>query len=233
MKEIKLVVLEMAGTIIEDDRYVHRALITALQAFGFKIKEEEANQVMGMPKPVAIRQLLELKLNNSLKISESWIYEIHKRFVLDMTAFYQFSAELKEKEGLRETLLALRKQNIKIAIDTGFDRQIAQTIINRLGWEKEQLIDFSITSDEVVNGRPFPDMIFRAMELAGVQNADQVAKVGDTVSDIRQGFNAGCGLVIGVSTGAFSSQELAAESPTHLIEGLPELLPLLQPLQVS
>lgn len=233
MKDIKLVVLDMAGTTVADNNFVRRALISVLKNYGTEVSTEEVNSCMGIPKPVAIRQLLELKNKNVLKISEAWVSEIHKRFVLEMVGFYATSSEVKEKPGVRETFIALRKADIKIAIDTGFDRKIAQTIIDRLGWEKDRLIDFSVTSDEVENGRPFPDMIYKAMEMAGIEDAAQVAKAGDTASDIQQGRSAGCSLVVGITTGAFSEKELAAENPTHLIESLPELLSILQPASVS
>lgn len=233
MTEIKLVVLDMAGTTVADNNFVHLALVNAMGNMGVKVTMEEVNAYMGIPKPVAIRQLLEKKSKNGDKINESRIEEIHRYFVSEMVAFYATSSEVQEKPGVRETFLALKEKNIKIAIDTGFDRKIARTIIDRLGWEAKGLIDFSVTSDEVEKGRPYPDMIFKAMELAGIQKADQVAKVGDTVSDIQQGRNAGCRLVVGVTTGAFSEKELAAENPTHLIESLPQLISILQPVQVS
>lgn len=43
-------------------------------------------------------------------------------------------------------------------------------------------------------------MMFRNMEALGVTDARRVAKVGDTVSDIREGKNAGC-ISIGVIEG--------------------------------
>lgn len=37
------------------------------------------------------------------------------------------------------------------------------------------------------HGRPYPYMMFRNIEASGVTDARRVAKVGDTVSDIREG----------------------------------------------
>jgi phosphoglycolate phosphatase-like HAD superfamily hydrolase len=52
------------------------------------------------------------------------------------------------------------------------------------------------------------------MELAGVTDARKVAKVGDTISDLQEGDAAGCGWIIGVTTGAFS-RELFATTKTY------------------
>ena len=111
-------------------------------------------------------------------------------------------------------------------MDTGFSRPIADAIIGRLGWS--DLIDASVASDEVERGRPYPDMIFRAMELTNVADVRNVAKVGDTASDMRQGTEAGCSWVVGVTTGAYSAAALQREPHTHLIEQLPELRSVLK-----
>jgi phosphoglycolate phosphatase-like HAD superfamily hydrolase len=65
------------------------------------------------------------------------------------------------------------------------------------------------------------------MKLAGVTFAEHVAKVGDTPSDMQQGSSAGCGWVIGITTGAFSERQLYTEPHTHLIKEIPEVLTIL------
>ncbi len=144
-----------------------------------------------------------------------------------MIEFYENDPSVGEKEGVSETFELLKKNNIKIAVDTGFDRLITDALLERLGWIKNKRIDFSVTSDEVVQGRPFPDMIFRAMEYCKIRDARLVAKVGDTPVDLQEGDAAGCGLVIGVTTGAFTRDVLEREKHTHLILSLPEIIPIL------
>jgi len=61
------------------------------------------------------------------------------------------------------------------------------------------------------------------MQLTGVTDAAKVAKVGDTGSDMQEGKSAGCGWVIGITSGAFRREELQSENPTHLIDSIPEL----------
>lgn len=51
-----------------------------------------------------------------------------------------------------------------------------------------------------------------------------MAKVGDTVSDLQEGSAAGCRYVIGITTGAYSAQELSKENHTHLVERLRDVI---------
>lgn len=65
-------------------------------------------------------------------------------------------------------------------------------------------------------GRPYPYMIFRNMEALGLMDVRRVIKVGDTVSDIREGKNAGvlsAGIVTGSSEMGLSLEEFEVLSP--------------------
>jgi phosphonatase-like hydrolase len=224
--EIELVVLDLAGTTVHDNNDVHKVLQLALKHFNVDISIEEANQVMGIPKPIAIRELLELKSVNS--ITDDLINKIHQHFVSAMIDFYATDSSVREKEGATELFSTLKKVGIKVVVDTGFDRPITDAILQRLGWLENNMIDGSVSSDEVAQGRPHPDMIFRAMQLVGANDVKKVVKVGDTASDMQEGNNAGCGLVIGITSGAFSHEELLKEPHTHLIGRLQELPEILK-----
>ncbi len=223
--QIDLVVFDLAGTTVKDNQDVHKVLQAALKKKGITISLADANEVMGIPKPVAIKQLLEGK--NYPNINDEFIDEIHTDFVASMISFYETDASVGEKVGVSETFAALKANGIKVVVDTGFDRQIVTPLLKRLGWKENNLIDDSVTSDEVKQGRPFPDLIFEAMKRTGVRDVARVAKVGDTASDLHEGTSAGCRYVLGITTGAFSRAELAKEPHTHLIENISELLLIL------
>jgi phosphonatase-like hydrolase len=222
--KISLIVFDLAGTTVKDNRDVHHVLQKALRKSGVEISIEDANEVMGIPKPVAIRLLLEKRHIGQLPITESWISEIHHQFVEEMIAFYDTSPTVQEKEGVSETFAVLKNKGIKIAVDTGFNRSIVTPLLKRVGWTRNNLIDCSVASDGVLRGRPYPDLIFEAMRQTGVSDVTKVIKVGDTASDIQEGKAAGCGITVGITSGAFTREALTREHPTYLIASIPELL---------
>jgi len=226
--KIELALFDLAGTTVKDNKDVHRVLQSALARHGVNISLEDANAVMGIPKPVAIRSLLEKRYMGTRRVTEVWIDEIHRLFVAEMIRFYEEDPGVGEKEGVSETFRALHALGIKVAVDTGFDRPITAPLLRRLGWIENGLIDASVTSDEVPRGRPYPDLALKAMSLTGVTHAQSVAKVGDTVSDLEEGNAAGCGLVIGITTGAFTAQELSQSKHSFLIERIPQVLDLIK-----
>lgn len=226
---IKLVVFDMAGTTVNNTHGVHDCLIKGFRKNGFKIDRGLANLSIAVPKPVGIRRILsELGIGDPTEIL---IEKILGDFKEEMMTFYRTDDSVKEMEGTLETFSELKKRGVKIGIETGFDRETAQVIIDRFGWEKDNWIDASCTSDEVENGRPAPDMIERLMELTGVESNDEIVKVGDTPADIQQGKNAGCHLVIAVNSGAFTLNQLKAEQPDAFVNDLNGLVGLIENLK--
>ena len=61
-----------------------------------------------------------------------------------------------------------------------------------------------------------------------ITDASTVVKVGDSIIDIEEGKNAGCGLNVGITTGPYTHEQLASARPDFIINNLMELLPLIE-----
>lgn len=221
---IKLVVFDIAGTTVKDDHAVSKAVQTALQKSNYKIPLEFINPLMGYEKNMAIKQLLRLQEHNDARITTELVSRIHREFVQQMIAYYQFSPDIQSLPNVEDTFIALRSRDIQVGINTGFSRDIAEVIVKRLRWAEDGLIDHLVGSDEVELGRPYPYMIQKMMLAGGIAEAGEVAKVGDTEVDVREGQNAGCRYVIGITTGIFTRKELEPYKPTHIIDDIAEVI---------
>lgn len=104
----------------------------------------------------------------------------------------------------------LRRMGVKIGSTTGYTDSMMQVVAPKaasLGYEPDCW--FSPDSTGGI-GRPYPFMIFQNMEALGVSDVRHVVKVGDTVSDIREGVNSGAwsvGVVEGSSELGLSREE--------------------------
>jgi phosphonatase-like hydrolase len=218
-----LVVFDMAGTTVEDgDGAVNRCLREALAARGFPVEHAEVNTVMGIPKPDAIHRLLAARIPDGDAVTDL-TPGIHADFLDRMLRFYGEDASVRPVTGTEETFARLRAAGVRVALDTGFSRDIADTILHRFGWVRDGKMDASIASDEVRRGRPHPDMVHALMDRLGITEAARVAKVGDTPSDMEQGNRAGCGWVVGVTEGSHTAAQLAPCPHTHLIPTVADL----------
>lgn len=225
---IKLVVFDIAGTTVRDKGSVAEAFMKAAGKFGVAVPHEEVNKVMGFRKKEAIRILLDKFYLERKEDVEVLIEKIHDAFTRNMIDFYEQDAGLAPLPHAEATFAWLKERGIKIALNTGFTRPITDAILKRLQWDTNGVIDMVITSDEVPEGRPHPYMIAAIMKQLQVTDPSQVAKVGDTEVDIEEGRNAACGLVVSVTTGAYTRSELEQYKPDTIIDSLAEFPPLIQ-----
>lgn len=220
---IALVVFDIAGTTVRDNDNVGEAFQAALDKFGYQIPLDQINPYMGYEKNTAIREILKTYQGGAEVIDEDHVAAIHRSFVGRMVRYYE-TREIEPLPHVEETFAKLHERGIQVALNTGFSRNIADVIIEKLGWFDRQLIDFMIASDEVPSGRPYPDMIHKMMAKAGIADPLQVAKVGDTEVDINEGRNAACRYVIGVTTGAYTREQLEPYHPTHIIDDIADVM---------
>lgn len=218
-----LAVFDVAGTTVLDGDAVLDCLRRAVTA-RVPVSADDVRAVMGLPKPVAIAELLRAHQvgSPSLAFEVSAIYEA---FRADLLRRYRDDPGIVAAPEALQVFQALQQAGICVALDTGFSREILDVLLARLGWEEGEEVDVTVASDEVDRGRPHPDLIQHAMVLADVTNPSRVVKIGDTPADLLEGLSAGCGLVVGVTHGTHTRTEL--ERPgVHIIERLSELLPL-------
>jgi phosphonatase-like hydrolase len=227
---IELVVFDLAGTTVHDGDAVNACFRATLAAWGIEAEPAAVNTVMGLPKPEAIRILLD-QFGRPCGVAPSVeaINAIHEDFTHRMCRYYADDPAVREVPGASAAFAALRRGGIKVALNTGFFRPIADVLLTRLGWRSPDVIDAAVTSDEVPRGRPHPDMIRHLMAQLDIQDTRRVAKVGDTRADLEEGTNAGCGLVIGVTTGSLSREALRACPHSHILESVAEVPALLLP----
>ncbi len=211
MTLVDLVVFDIAGTTVKDSDDVNQCVQDALLAAGIEISLPTINATMGLPKPVAIKKLLDDSGN------AGDVERIHEDFVARMSHYYRTSPDVGAIEGAEQAFETLRKAGIKVTLDTGFSSDITSIILERLGWD-DSVIDGAVSSDEVERGRPYPDMIHYHMNRFGLTDIARVAKVGDAPADLNEGSNAGCGFVIGVLGGTHNREQLSGHPHTHLVD---------------
>jgi len=227
-RAIDLVIFDLAGTTVRDDgNIVGECLRAALAQAGVEADPDTVKGVMGLPKPEAIQRLVAASPAH-LQLA-SRIAEIHADFAARMRQFYASDPCVTEIPGAAAAFERCRASGIRVALDTGFSRDILDVVLARLGWRSGETIDATLASDEVARGRPHPDLIHRLMEQLSVRNASRVAKVGDTPADLEEGTRAGCALVIGVTQGSHTRSDLLASPHTHLVETVREVPDLLLP----
>lgn len=215
MKAIRLVVSDIAGTTVHDGGEVAQAFSAALADHGVDVSGEQINAVRGASKREAIATLAAPQYG----ADAARVNAVYASFKSHLQRVFTNAA--RPVDGAPQTLAWLRGRGIKIALNTGFDRDITDILLGALGWR--DVADAVICGDDVKVGRPAPYMIFHAMEQTEITDIRQVLNVGDTASDLQAARNAGVAVSVGVLSGAHRREQLEREPHTVLIGSIADL----------
>lgn len=217
-----MAVFDMAGTTVNEHNVVYKTLWKAITEKDpdFTLEEVLAEGA-GKEKLHAIKSVFSLRDIDDHELAVS----IFNRFLILLAGAYD-TQEIGEQRNATLVFNTLRDNDIAVVLNTGYNRQTAEALVKKIGWEEGVHFDCLVTASDVAGNRPKPDMIFYAMDRLGYTEATEVIKVGDSTVDIEEGQNAGCGLSIGITTGAHTREQLDQANPHFIIDDLIELLPI-------
>lgn len=209
------VIFDWAGTTVDYGCFAPvRAFQEAFKEFGIEPTMAETRKPMGMLKHDHIETMLHMD-----RIARAW-EDAHGAAPTDAdtdAVYAHFEPKLLSildqfadpKPGVVDAVAALRAMGLKIGSTTGYTDKMMDIVVPQAA-ANGYAPDFWISPDGTNGfGRPYPYMVFRNLEHLGVTDVRRAVKVGDTLSDIREGKNAGV-FTIGVTEG--SSQMALSQS---------------------
>lgn len=213
--DIRLVVLDMAGTTVADGGLVEEAFAAAARHLGAEPADmlDHVRATMGESKISVFRHLFG---------TEAQAQEANKAFEAAYADLVD-AGRVTALPDARETIETLKSQGCTVVLTTGFARPTQDAILAALGWQ--DLADLTLCpADAGGRGRPYPDMVLTAFLRTGAADAvEQMAVVGDTSYDMLSGVRAGAGVVAGVLTGAHDTHALRTAGATQVLDGVGQL----------
>ena len=217
---IELVVLDMAGTTVVDDGVVEQAFARVADRvdLGPTLTRDEALQhvrdTMGQSKIEVFRHLTGGDEPLAQRANEQ--FEVAYGELVDELGVEPIA-------GAGELVEALRASGVSVVLTTGFSPVTRDRLLDQLGWA----VDAALSPVDAGRGRPAPDLVLTALLRTGASSVAAVAVVGDTVSDVLSGRAAGAGLVVGVTTGAHTREQLTEAGADVVLDGVHQLAELL------
>jgi phosphonatase-like hydrolase len=219
MNEIEMVVFDMAGTTINEQNIVYKSLHKSINKFGIDVSLELVLSLgAGKEKYQAIKDILKY-----INITDTEKTDLIFEYFIEILDQEYLIAKVLPIEGVENVIENLKKDGVKVVLNTGYNSLVANALLEKLNWKKGIQYDALITADDVELGRPFPDMIFKAMQLFDIADASKVIKAGDSAIDIEEGKNAKCGITIGVLSGAQTRVQLEEAKPDYILDSLASL----------
>ncbi len=216
MRRVTAVIFDWAGTTVDHGSLAPvRALQRLFASRGVAVTEEEARRDMGIHKKDHIRALLRAKIGATP--DEAQVDDLFAAFIpMQMDCLAASSAVI---PGVPAAVESLRTRGVKIGSTTGYTRPMLDLLLAAAAGEG-YTPDCALSPDDTVAGRPWPWMCYLNAIHLRTYPMHTMIKIGDTVSDIAEGLNAGMwtiglartGNLIGLTAEALAGLPAAAQA---------------------
>lgn len=175
---LKAVIFDMDGLMIDSERATFRAYKEVLKRHDETMEESFYKSMLGKPERDNVDRLQErYPTLDILKLIEDTYICVGEDFD---------NNGIPLKKGLIELLIFLKENNIKTMIATSSLRNRLDKIITNANIK--QYFDNTISGDEVVNGKPNPEVFLTACKKLGV-NVDEAIVLEDSMAGITAAFD--------------------------------------------
>jgi AHBA synthesis associated protein len=141
---------------------------------------------------------------------------------------YRLAGQVPVVAGVPDVLRTLRTRGFRLAVATGKAGPRARSLLATLDLIRH--FDHVVGSDEVVNPKPAPDIVLRALALLEA-DPDGAVMVGDAPADIRSARAAGV-TAVGATWATVDEDDLIAARPDLVIHSPGDLLLVCPPVSV-
>jgi len=182
MAELKAVIFDMDGTLVDTEKYHYSAVAKVLKDYGIRYTyEDHLNKFTGSGSELLFKTVFkENNLDNN--VDEA----VHKKTEYFGEMIEEGGVDL--LVGLDDFLIDLKENGIRLMVASGSRKEIILEVL-----EKTRILDFFeiiVSGREVENPKPAPDIFLRVMELANLK-AENCVVFEDAINGVKSAKSAG------------------------------------------
>ena len=211
--KIKCAVFDLDGTLLNTIKTINYYLNFALEKHGLgSVSESDTMNFVGDGAVKLIERAL-----RKIGADDSLFDEVFRTYndVYNASPYYLTNAY----DGIKETLLALKEQGIKLAVLSNKPDFAVKATAGRFF---PDIFDIVRGGKEGVPLKPCPDALFDIMKELGV-TPEETAYIGDSEPDVLTAKNAGVALSISVTYGFRTKKQLEKAGAEILIDNPAEI----------
>lgn len=214
MRDIKGVLLDMDGVLVDSEDMGKRAFLAAIKDYGVIAKMEDFRDFIGGGAEPVIRGVMEK--NGGVFVPEviTRAYDIYEEYA---------QKELQAFAATNKVIRILYEKGYKLGVCSSGNRRRVNINI-KYGKIDTQFFSAIISGEDVARKKPYPDIYLKGAKSLGLDPSACVA-VEDAINGIKAAHAAGM-KSIAVTT-SFSERELKEHNPEYIINDIAEVLNIL------
>ena len=215
--EIKAVLFDMDGLMVDTESLSTEAFINSAKAQGYNMTKEETLKVLGFTK-ASIYQFW-IDYFQGTNVDGKKLVDDHYEYIENV--LYTVGPE--KMPYVEELLKYLRENNYKIAVASSSDTADIKNNLEKTNLEK--YIDEIASGAEVENGKPAPDVFLLAAERLGVDAKDCLI-----LEDSKAGIKAGkaSGAMVFMVPDMFTVDKECEDTADRILTNLGEVIEILE-----
>ncbi|WP_454947643.1 HAD family hydrolase [Gemella sanguinis] len=215
--EIKAILFDMDGLMIDTESLSTEAFINSAKAQGYNMTKEETLKVLGFTK-ASIYQFW-IDYFQGTNVDGKKLVDDHYEYIENV--LYTVGPE--KMPYVEELLKYLRENNYKIAVASSSDTADIKNNLEKTKLEK--YIDEIASGAEVENGKPAPDVFLLAAERLGVDAKDCLI-----LEDSKAGIKAGkaSGAMVFMVPDMFTVDKECEDTADRILTNLGEVIEILE-----
>lgn len=212
MKNIKLVIFDLDGTLVNAYPAIYRSFNYVMWELGYPIKDDlTIRKAVGWGDENLLRPFVEAK---DLKRAALLYRRHHEQSLIK-------GSRLLPK--VRLLLRRLKSKGYKLAVASNRPTKFSLILIRHL--KLEEYFDYVLCADKLKKGKPHPEILNRIIQKFSFRPKETLY-VGDMVIDAQAGRRAKIKTIV-VTTGSSMVKELKREKPYRLMHRVSGILRLL------
>ena len=215
MSQLRGVLLDIDGTLLDSNDAHARAWVEVLAEFGYAVPFERARRLIGMGGDKVLPELtsLDAESEQGKRISARRRQLFLERLLPSLGPFPK----------TRELLCALRDRDLMLVVATSAGAEEVKPLLKQAN--VADLIDEKTSSGDAEESKPAPDIVEAAVARSGLREAELIM-LGDTPYDVAAARRAGV-RIIGFRSGGWGDADLAGslavyDGPADLLARLDE-----------
>ena len=215
--EIKAILFDMDGLMIDTESLSTEAFINSAKAQGYNMTKEETLKVLGFTKANIYQFWIDYFQGTN--VDGKKLVDDHYEYIENV--LYTVGPE--KMPYVEELLKYLKENNYKIAVASSSDTADIKNNLEKTKLEK--YIDEIASGAEVENGKPAPDVFLLAAKRLGVE-AETCLVLEDSKAGVIAGSSAGAKVIM--VPDMFKPDEVCKEKVYRIVNNLGEVISILE-----